>query len=406
MNMIRLGRMSLRAISRNKIRAFLSILGIAIGIGAVMSIVAVGEGAAARIRRAIASLGARMIWVEAGSVNVRGVRTGSYGTKTLVIQDAEAIRAQVPLVKYISPQVDTRVQLVYGNRNWNSTVRGVSPEYLDMREWPVAKGSPLTDQDVSGRSKICLLGQTIVDRLFEGADPVGQTVRIKGLPVRVIGVLARKGATASGQDQDDTFIMPYTTVQTKIKGQYWLDDILCSAVSESAYEQAKSEVIALLRQRHHIAEGAPDDFNLRDPTEIAQAVAETSRMMTLLLVSIASISLLVGGIGIMNIMLVSVTERIHEIGIRMAVGARPVDIWQQFLLEAITLGVMGGFLGFFVGIAGSAVIKSTLKWAVRVSPGAFILAFVFSIGIGALFGFYPAYKASRMDPIEALRFEV
>jgi len=405
MHVMRLGRMSLRAISRNKIRAFLSVLGIAIGIGAVVSMVAVGEGASARIHQAIASLGAKMIWVEAGGANVRGVRTGSYGTKTLIIQDAEAIRKQIPVVKYISPQVDTRVQLVYGNQNWNSTVRGESPEYLDMREWPIAKGGPFTDQDVSGRSKVCLLGQTIVDRLFGDIDPIGQTIRVKGLPVRVIGVLARKGAAATGQDQDDTFIMPYTTVQTKIKGQYWLDDILCSATSEGAYEEAKKEVIALIRQRHHIAEGAPDDFNLRDPTEIAQAVAETSKTMTLLLVSIASISLLVGGIGIMNIMLVSVTERTHEIGIRMSVGARAVDIWQQFLFEAITLGIMGGLLGFFVGTASSAVIRSTLQWAVQVSAGAFFLAFGFSVGIGVLFGFYPAYKASRMNPIDALRFE-
>jgi putative ABC transport system permease protein len=403
---MRLGRISLRAISRNKIRALLSILGIAIGIGAMVSMVAVGEGASARIHQAIASLGARMIWVEAGGVNVRGVRTGGYGTKTLIIQDAEAIRAQIPLVKYISPQVDTRVQLVYGNQNWNSMVRGVSPEFLDMREWPIAVGDPFTDQDVSGRSKVCLLGQTIVDRLFGGTDPIGQTIRVKGLPIRVIGVLARKGAAATGQDQDDTFIMPYTTVQTKIKGQYWLDDILCSAVSEADYEEAKNEVIALIRQRHHIAAGAPDDFNLRDPTEIAQAVAETSRTMTLLLTSIASISLLVGGIGIMNIMLVSVTERTREIGIRMSVGARTVDIWQQFPFEAVTLGIMGGLLGFFVGTASAAVIRRALQWPVQVSPLAFLLAFGFSVCIGVLFGFYPAHKASRMNPVDALRFEV
>lgn len=405
MKVTRLSRIALVAIGRNKLRSSLSVLGIAIGIGAVVSMVAIGEGSSARIREAISSFGANMIWVEAGGVNARGVRTGSYGTKTLTVGDAEAIRKLGWLVTSVSPQVDTRVQLVYGNQNWNSTVRGESPEYLDIRHWPLAEGDMFTDQDIHLSANVCVLGQTICDRLFVFEDPIGKIIRVKNLQCQVIGVLARKGASATGGDQDDTFIMPYTTVQKKIKGQYWLDDILCSATSAQVLDEAEREIVDLLRERHHIQPGAQDDFNLRHPTQIAEAVASSSRTMALVLASIASISLLVGGIGIMNIMLVSVTERMHEIGIRMSVGARTRDIQQQFLLEAVVLSLTGGMVGIFLGIAGSAFIKSTLQWAVKVSSSAFLVAFAFSTAVGVIFGFYPALKASRMDPIEALRHE-
>ena len=405
MTVVNLIRIALRALGRNKLRTSLSVLGIAIGVGAVVSMVAIGEGSSARIRSAISSLGPNMIQIEAGGRNVNGVRTGNYGTKSLTARDAEAIRTQVLLVTNISPQVDTRVQLIYGNQNWNATVRGESQEYLGVRQWLLAEGDMFTDQDVRFGANVCVIGQTVRDRLFGPEDPIGKIIRVQRLPCRVVGLLARKGASVTGGDQDDMFIMPYTTVGTKIRGQYWLDDILCSAASAEVLNEAEQEITALLRERHHIQPGAPDDFNMRHPTEIAEAVAKSSRIMALLLTSIASISLFVGGIGIMNIMLVSVTERTREIGIRMSVGARAVDIQKQFLLEAVTLGLAGGLVGIFVGIAGSAVIRSTLQWAVRISPSAFLLAFGFSTAIGVIFGFYPAYKASRMDPINALRFE-
>jgi putative ABC transport system permease protein len=405
MNVLRLNRIALKAISRNKLRTGLAVLGVAIGIGAVISMVAVGEGTADRLRSAISSLGANMIWIEAGSVNRAGVRTGSFGTRSLVRGDLEAIKAQVPLVTNVSPQVDTGVQIVYGNRNWRSTVRGVTPEYLAVKEWAVVQGISFSEQDVGAATKVCVLGQTVWKSLFVDEDPLNKIVRVKGLPCKVLGVLARKGAAATGQDQDDTFLMPYTTVQNKIKGQYWLDDILCSATSAAVLNEAEAEIAALLRERHHIAPGAPEDFNLRHPVEIAEAVAKSAQDMKILLAGIAAISLLVGGIGIMNIMLVSVTERTREIGIRMAVGARGIDIQWQFLWEAIILSLAGGLAGILLGQAASLVLTSTLQWPTRVSPSAVLLAFGFSTSLGMFFGYYPALKASRLDPIDALRFE-
>jgi len=405
MNMIALSRIALKALDRNKLRSGLALLGVAIGIGAVVAMVAIGEGATSRVRKAIASLGANMIWIEAGSVNRAGVRTGFSGTKTLVLADAEAIKSQLWLVTNVSPHVDTSVQLVFGDKNWRAIVRGVSPEYLAVREWAVVNGGMFTEEDVRVARNVCVLGQTVWQRLFGFEDPINQTIRVKKLPVRIIGVLAPKGASATGQDQDDTFVMPYTTVQKKIKGQYWLDDIMCSATSEQVLDEAEQQITDLLRERHHIAPGAPDDFNLRHPVDIAEAVAKSTETMELLLASIASISLLVGGIGVMNVMLVSVTERTREIGIRMSVGARGLDIRRQFLLEAIILSLAGGLVGILVGIAASAVIAKMLQWPVRVSQNAIFIAFGFSAAVGVFFGFYPALKASRLDPIEALRFE-
>jgi len=405
MNMIKLNRIALFALGRNKLRTSLALLGIAIGVGAVVSMVAIGEGASTRVRNAISTLGANMIWVEAGSVNKAGVRTGSFGTKSLILADAEAIKAQVSLVTNISPQVDTGVQLVYGSQNWRSRVCGVSPEYLAVKEWAVVNGASFTDEDVRAARNVCVLGQTVWNRLFGLEDPINQTIRVKNLPCRVIGVLAAKGASATGQDQDDLFLMPYTTVQKKIKGQYWLDDILCSATSAQVLDEAERQIAALLRESHHILPGGSDDFNLRHPVEIADAVAKSTETMELLLACIASISLLVGGIGIMNIMLVSVTERTREIGIRMSVGARGLDIQWQFLWEAIFLSLAGGLVGMALGMATSTIIANTLKWAVRVSQNSILLAFGFSAAVGVFFGFYPAFKASRLDPIEALRHE-
>jgi len=386
-------------------RTALTMLGVIIGVSAVICTVAIGDGASTKIQEAIASVGANVVWIEAGGVNRGGVRTGSGSTKTLTLADMRAIREQVPLIAHASPMVDTRVQLVYGNQNWNSTVRGVSPEYLQVKAWPIVKGGMFDETDVERAAPACVLGQTVVDQLFGEQEPLGETVRVAGEPCRVVGVLGIKGQSATGQDQDDTFFMPYTTVMKKIKGQYWLDDIMMSAVSAAMIPAAEAQVSELLRARHHIREGTPDDFNIRHPTEIAEAIAASARTMEVLLASVASVSLLVGGVGIMNIMLVSVTERTREIGLRMAVGARARDVLRQFLAEAVVLGIAGGLLGVALGIGGSRAIADLFEWPTRVSGDAVAIAVAFSAAIGIFFGYYPARRASRLDPIEALRHE-
>ena len=405
MNAFMLNRIAWTALGRNKLRTALALLGIAIGVGAVVSMVAIGEGASIRVERSIATLGANLIWIEEGSVNRGGVRTGSKGSSHLLVSDAEAIKTQVPFVTNVSPMVDTRVQIIYENQNWRSTVRGVSPEYLAVKEWPIVLGEPFSEEDVRSVRNVCIIGQTVQARIFGYENPVGRMIRVKNLPTRVVGVLAAKGASVTGGDQDDTFLMPYTTVQKKLMGQPWLDDIQCSATSAAVLAEAEKQITALLRERHQILPGMSDDFNLRHPVEIAEAVAASVKTMEMLLATIASISLLVGGIGIMNIMLVSVTERTREIGIRMSVGARGFDIQLQFLWEAVSVSLVGGLLGILLGMATSIVIPRTLGWAVRLTPNAILAAFGFSATIGVFFGFYPAFKASRLEPIEALRFE-
>jgi putative ABC transport system permease protein len=394
-----------RALARNKLRTALAALGIIIGVGAVICTVAIGEGATVLMEQAIASIGVNFVWVEAGSANVAGVRTGGYGTRTLVDEDMVAIKAQCALVATLSPQVDTSVQLIRGNLNWRSPVRGVTPEYLRIRDWQVVQGAPFTDADVAATANVAVLGQTVVERLFlPHEDPIGEIIRVKDKAVRVIGVLARKGATASGGDNDDTFLMPYTFVQKRIKGQTWLDDILCSAVSASAIPGAEKQITEILRARHRLGD-KPDDFNLRHPVEMAQMLEEQTTTMELLVASIAAVSLLVGSIGIMNIMLVSVTERTREIGIRLAVGAKGRDIRWQFLVEAIILCLVGGGLGILAGVAGARVVAATLEWPVFVSPRAIVMALGISTFIGLFFGLYPASKAAGLDPIRALQFE-
>jgi putative ABC transport system permease protein len=404
MNLLLLLPLALKALRRNLMRTVLTMLGIVIGVSAVICTVAIGEGASSKIQDAIASVGANVVWVEAGGVNVAGVRTGSGGTKSLTLADLQAIREQIPLIRYASPLVDTRAQLVYGNQNWNSTVRGVSPDYLQVKSWPMLRGGMFDDTDVERATPVCVLGLTIVDQLFGDRDPLGETIRVKGEPCKVVGVLSAKGQSATGQDQDDTFFMPYTTVMKKIKGQYWLDDMMMSAVSAGAIPAAEEQIADLLRVRHRL-NGKTDDFNLRHPTEIAEAIAESARTMEMLLACVASVSLLVGGVGIMNIMLVSVTERTREIGLRMAVGARGRDVLRQFLLEAVVLGVLGGLAGVGLGIAGTRTIADVFEWPTRVSQGAIGLAVVFSAAIGIFFGYYPARRAARLDPIDALRQE-
>jgi putative ABC transport system permease protein len=404
MNPLKLTRIAGTALGRNKLRTGLALLGIAIGVGAVITMVAVGEGASIRVEKSIASLGANMIWIEEGSANRGGVRTGTKGTRKLIVADAEAIKT-IPFVINVSPLVDSRVQIVYGNQNWRSQVRGTSPEFLAVKEWPIVLGECFTEDDVRGSRNVCILGQTMREKLFGSEDPVGQTIRVNKMPCLVLGVLAVKGASVTGGNQDDTFIMPYTTVQKKIMGQPWLDDIQCSATSAAVLAEAEKQITELLRERHGITPGRDDDFNLRHPVEIAEAVAASVKNMNLLLASIAAISLLVGGIGIMNIMLVSVTERTREIGIRMSVGARGFDIMQQFLWESIAVSLTGGFFGLLLGYAAAIALEETLGWPVRLTVNAMLLAVGFSFGIGVFFGYYPAFKASRLEPIDALRHE-
>jgi putative ABC transport system permease protein len=398
-------RVCLKALRRNMMRTALTMLGVIIGVSAVICTIAIGEGASGKIREAIASIGANVVWVEAGGVNRGGVRTGSGGTKSLTLADMKAIKEQISLITHVSPMVDTRVQLVYGNQNWNSTVRGVSPEYLAVKAWPIVQGGMFDDQDVERAAPVCVLGQTIVEQLFADQEPLGETVRVMGEPCKIVGVLGVKGQSATGQDQDDTFFMPYTTVMKKIKGQYWLDDIMMSAASAEAIPAAEEQIGELLRRRHRIHEGAPEDFNLRHPTEIAEAVAASAKTMEVLLASVASVSLLVGGVGIMNIMLVSVTERTREIGLRLAVGARGRDVLRQFLLEAMILSLMGGLIGIGLGMGGTRTISDVFAWPTRVSSNAIAMAVAFAAAIGIFFGYYPARRAARLDPIEALRHE-
>ena len=405
MNLFTIHRIALKALAQNKLRTGLTMLGIVIGVAAVICVVAIGEGASIRVEQAITNIGANMVWIEAGGVNRNGVRTGAYGTKTLTLADYDAIREHVTLVTNVTPQADTRVQLVYGNQNWSSSVRGVAPAYLDLKRWNVARGGMFTDVDVERSSNVCVLGQTVVDQLFGARDPVGEVIRVKDQICVVVGVLEVKGQSATGQDQDDNFLMPYTTVMKKIKDQPWVDDIMCSAVSASAVTQAEEDIAALLRERHHIKPGADDDFNLRHPTEIAEAVKASTQTMELLLAAVASVSLIVGGIGIMNIMLVSVTERTREIGLRQAVGARTGDVLRQFLVEAVILSLIGGAIGILVGTVAAQTIAHTLNWPTRVSTNAIALAFGCSAAIGMFFGYYPAARAAHLDPIEALRFE-
>ncbi len=398
-------RLAMRALARNKMRSILTMLGIIIGVGAVIASVAVGEGASEQIQQQISNLGDNMVWIEAGGRAVNGVRTGSRGTKTLIMGDVKAIQEQVPLVYNCSGHVDGPVQIVYGNQNWFSQARGVSPEFLQVRRMGIARGDSFSQDDVDHSANVCVLGQTIVDNLFGSADAVGQTIRVQNLPMRVIGVLTPKGQSPTGQDQDDTLIVPLTTMQKKIKGIDWLDDIMCSAVSPEAIKPGEQQLTALLRERQHLRSDEDEDFNLRHPAEIASARAESQRIMTILLASIASVSLIVGGIGIMNIMLVSVTERTREIGLRLAVGANEGDVRMQFLGEATLLSLLGGAIGVVIGVVGSLAISSTLRWPTRIPIQALLVAVIFSAAVGVFFGFYPAYKASHLDPIEALRYE-
>ncbi len=398
-------RVAIRALARNKMRSILTMLGIIIGVGAVICTVAIGVGASNQVQEAIRNLGNNIVFIAAGSINQHGVHLGSEATKTLTVGDAKAIAQQIPFISKVSPGVRSGGQVVYGGQNWFTSVHGVTPEYLDIRRWRVREGSVFTQHDVDAAADVCLLGLTVVENLFGNEDPVGKTVRIMNIPFRVVGVLSAKGQSPFGRDEDDRILMPYTTVQKKMAGIDWLQFIMCSANSQTAITASERQIAALLRERHRLRAEQEDDFIIRSPNDLAQAQAESGRVMTLLLASIASVSLLVGGIGIMNIMLVSVTERTREIGVRMAVGATEGDVQNQFLAEALVLSSIGGAVGVVAGILGSRAVSNMLRWPTEIPLESVLIAVVFSVGVGIFFGYYPARKAARLDPIEALRYE-
>ncbi len=406
MDLLSILRIAVRALSRNKMRSALTMLGIIIGVGAVIAMVGVGQGASQQVQDQISAMGSNMLFVSSGTVNRGGLRLGWGQTKTLVYDDMKAIVQQAPAVKEAAPGSQTTAQVVFGADNWFTNVQGTEPQYFDIRSWPMQEGVSFTESDVSSAADVAVIGATVQQNLFGAQDPVGQTVRISNLPFKVVGVLTAKGQSAAmGQDQDDVIFVPITTLQKKLTGEPWLRYIVVSAVSKDATYAAQEEITALLRDRHRIRPGQDDDFMVRNLADVAQLADQSSRVMTMLLASIAGVSLIVGGIGIMNIMLVSVTERTREIGVRMAIGATEEDVQRQFLIEAVVLSLMGGAAGIFFGIGSSLIISKLLGWAVLVSPLAIVAAVIFSAGVGVFFGFYPARKAARLDPIEALRFE-
>ena len=407
MDFLNIIRVALRALQRNKMRAALTMLGIIIGVSAVVAMVSIGQGAQAAVAAQIDSIGTNLLFVSAGAQNVGGVRsgTGDTGTNTLTVEDLEAIKREVPSVSMVTPTVNSRGQLVAGNMNWNTSIQGVSEQYPEVRKWTVQSGEFFTDADVRTAARVLVIGQTIADNLFAGGDPIGQTVRVQNLPFRVIGVMVRKGQDQQGRDQDDIAFTPYTTVQKKILGSPRLQIAYVSAVSPDATYTAQQQISELLRQRHKLNANDPDDFTVRNMSDIAAAANETNSTMTMLLACIAGVSLLVGGIGIMNIMLVSVTERTREIGIRMAIGARSSAVRSQFLIESIVLSVMGGTVGILLGIAVSLAIPKMLGWPTLISTMAIVGSVVFSVAVGIFFGYYPARKAAALDPIDALRYE-
>ena len=399
-------RVALRAIARNKLRSSLTVLGIIIGVAAVIAMVAIGEGASSMVQDQVASLGDNLLNIFPGSMRGPGGAHGGAGSSSsLTDDDALAILARVPSITAVSPVVNSGAQVVYGDQNWSTSVNGAGVDFLQIRRWGLSAGSNFNDSAVRGSAKVCLLGQTVVDNLFGSENPLGQSIRIKKMPFTVIGVLDRKGQNTWGRDQDDVIIMPYTTCMKKLTGTTRISMILASATSMKALPRATEEITQLLRARHRIPAGGEDDFTVRTQQDIADIAGSTANVMRILLAAIASVSLLVGGIGIMNIMLVSVTERTREIGIRMAVGAKGWHVLMQFLSEAVVLACFGGILGIALGFTVARLVGHFAHWPILISPAAILLAFFFAAAIGVFFGFWPARKASRLDPIEALRYE-
>ena len=394
-----------RALRRNKMRSVLTALGIIIGVGAVIAMVGIGNGAKAQVEAQIASLGENVILIFSGSTTSSGIRTGWGGAGTLKIEDAEAIRREVPGVIGVSEEVVSTTQVAAGNQNWFTRIYGESADYFDIRQWPLADGAPFTAQDVRSANKVCVVGRTTATQIYGNENSIGQILRIKNVPFTITGVLTPKGLSPQGVDQDDIVVMPYTSAMKRVIGGTTLRNINVQIGDPAQIPAAQQQIISLLRQRHNIRPGRDDDFTVRTQQEIAETATATSRVMTVLLGAIAGVSLLVGGIGIMNIMLASVTERTREIGVRMAVGARGNDILTQFLIEAVTLSSVGGIIGIICGIGASSVLSSYAHWPTLISIGSIAIAFLFSAAVGVFFGFYPARKAAALDPIEALRYE-
>lgn len=410
MNILASVRIALRALRVNRLRSALTMLGIIIGVAAVIAMVAVGSGATARIAEQIQSIGSNVIIILSGSVTSGGIRLGFGSVQTLSEEDAKAIALECPAVAAASPSVRGTAQVVFGNNNWSTVIQGTAPEYLEIRDYRVMSGRPFTWQDVDGATKVALVGRTVVENLFWDTDPVGQIIRIKKVPFTVLGVLSPKGQSPGGQDQDDIILLPISTAKKKVLGVSQANARAVGAIMVQArgpmmMKEAEAQIVALLRQRHRLQPAQEDDFNVRNLAEVFAAQEASAQVMGVLLGAIASVSLLVGGIGIMNIMLVSVTERTREIGLRLAVGARARDILTQFLVEAVTLSLVGGLIGIALGLLASLLISYLAQWSTLISGGAILLAFAFSALVGVFFGYYPARKAAFLDPIEALRYE-
>ncbi len=398
-------KVALQSIARNKMRSLLTMLGIIIGVGSVISLVALGEGSQKDIEGQVASLGTNLLMIQAGSSHIGGVQGGAGTLEALTMADVALLQKDAPLLQGVSPEIRVQSQVVAADHNWNTTIFGVFPDYLMIRNFPLASGAVFGERDLATRAKVALLGKTVADQLFPGEDPVGARIRIRNVPFLVVGILASKGPSAMGSDQDDVILAPATTVLYRLGDGKTVRSIVASAVSGEQMAGAKAEITAVLREAHRLAPDAVDDFHLRDQTEINQMATRVTGTLTLLLTAIAGVSLVVGGIGIMNIMLVSVTERTREIGLRLSIGARPRDILSQFLLEAATLSLFGGILGIVGGLGGAFLGGRLLGISVVVNPGVIVVAVLVTGAIGIFFGFYPARKAANLNPIDALRYE-
>lgn len=412
MNITNLFKIALKAIAANKMRSFLTALGIIIGIASVITMLAIGQGTKNSIQANIAQMGSNMIMISPGADRRGGVQQDASSMETLKLTDYQALKDECKYIKAISPVVSSSGQFIYGNENTPSTITGVNQDYLEIRQLKVADGEMFTDTDIKTSAKVCLLGQTVVDNLFpDGSDPIGRVIRFNSIPFRVIGVMQKKGYNSMGMDQDDYVLAPYTSVMKRILAQTYLGQILASAITENVTDQATDEMTSILRRTHKLkeatetTEGDDDDFNIRSQEELASMMNTTTNMLTILLGCVAGISLIVGGIGIMNIMYVSVTERTREIGLRMSVGARGIDILNQFLIEAILLSITGGLIGVMLGIGASYAVKMLAHWPISIEPWTIIMSFAVCTFTGVFFGWYPAKKAAQLDPIEAIRYE-
>ena len=406
MNPGNLIKVAINALKRNKMRSFLTMLGIIIGVASVITMLAIGQGSKKSIQDQIAGMGSNMLFVMPGNMRMGGIQQGSSSSQRLTVADIKAIKAECDAIIAVSPEVRSSGQAVSGSSNWPTTIYGGSEQYLDIRSWTVVSGRNITDTEAEGSAKVCLVGRTVADELFgEGIDPTGETIRFKSIPFKIIGVLSEKGQNSFGQDQDDVIIAPYTTVQKRILAQTYIQSIQMSARSAEESDLAQSQVEEVLRRTHKLRENEDNDFDVRSQEELATTMTSVTEILTILLGAIAGISLLVGGIGIMNIMYVSVTERTREIGLRMSVGGRSIDILLQFLIESILLSVFGGLIGIVLGFAASSIVEALTSWPISVMWGSVILAFAVCTVIGVFFGWYPARRASELDPIEALRFE-